>query len=675
MDELRDHLVLHAEQLAEEFVDADTGAPPDSLGPLGLVNILVGANSAGKSRLLRALAARSRHVLATQEDANRITSLIALLDRYASSGLSARIKFKPGNNPDPVEIGPSAFAGAREGLLTLVRGEHIGKKARQEEHARALYLVENLGAAFATPRTRDVALIGRPTGFDVNEMKELVDIDELAKRLERPSPKRVLIPALRSAQTLWHGKDESIARLGDDVFATTFRHRYRPPLPVKVWTGAELYGALMRWQCAPKESREMKLAFERFLARTFFPGRHVELVPLLGEDLSKPFDSHVNFVLDDVEHALFDVGDGIGALTTLLFPLFNAEPDTWAFIEEPENHLHPAYQRTFLEALLSDPLRGRLRIFLTTHSNHLLDIAMERPEDISVLSLSQRQTKLSIRHSQGRDVRVLDTLGVRNSSVYLANCSIWVEGPTDVTYLRAFLEIAMIERYGATDAQDEEDAGRDASDDDGRRHPFQEDLHFAFLEYGGSLLANYDFGDDVADDELNAAAIANRMCIIADLDEGKDKKHERWRTRAEASHGALRYLTTTGREIENELSPQLVTMIVRGRLDGAELPAGFELAACGPTEYLATFLVGAFGSHPAAERVARWKKRDGGTFVAQAKRDFAQQAAKLLSTGSDAERSALLGDQARTLAMAVLDFVESHNKGVFATKDGTPPRG
>ena len=65
------------------------------------------------------------------------------------------------------------------------------------------------------------------------------------------------------------------------------------------------------------------------------------------------------------------------------------------------------------------------------------------------------------------NVKILDLLGVRNSSVFLSNCVIWTEGVTDRMLLRKLLELF-------TDFS------------------YLEDRHYSFAEYGGSNLENFD---------------------------------------------------------------------------------------------------------------------------------------------------------------------------------------
>lgn len=639
MDE-ENYLALWAEPLDGEYRQ-ETGAIPTTFGPLSRVNIIVGANNAGKSRLMRALASRKRHVLLTADEVTRFERVLAILERLAQSGTSTKLVFSPegSNNPNRTDIHPSTFSIARDAIVACLRDGLVHGDAAGQLHR--LELLAELYREGGTKQNVKFDQVQAPN-LAADDMRACLELKSFVEGLEIVVPPRVLIPAQRSAHTLWKAGP---ARIRDDIFAFTFRHRYEGfSKDVPIWTGYELYDHLLRMQCAKREERSKKRAFERFLSRAIFAGRDVELIAQLGSG-DAPLDAHVNFVLDQTEYPFFDVGDGVGAIALLLYPLFNATDGTWAFVEEPENHLHPAFQRIFVEALVRDAeLRKReLCVFLTTHSNHLLDVAMEFPDDVAVFSLSKHEQTFQIRRSQTRDIRLLETLGVRNGSVYLANCSIWVEGPTDVIYVRAFLEAVMNERYQ-------------------HKRLFQEDLHYAFLEYGGGLLAAYDFGDEASAEKVNAAVTANRVCIIADRDSGKDeRKHQPWEECAARSKGALLYVTTIGREIENDLSPALIKRLVAGRLRLPAPPEGFDPTSCGQDQYLGRFMSEALAAHPKSATVKGWEAKSG-TLKTHVKQAFAEATAIALR-----EDPTLLGERARELATRILEFIERHNQGAAAS--------
>src|SRR5581483_5520307 len=68
---------------------------------------------------------------------------------------------------------------------------------------------------------------------------------------------------------------------------------------------------------------------------------------------------------------------------------------------------------------------------------------------------------------------VLTELGVHNSSVLLTNATIWVEGITDRLFIRHFLGILQKELPAS--------------------QRVREDVHFSFVEYGGSAIDHWSF--------------------------------------------------------------------------------------------------------------------------------------------------------------------------------------
>src|SRR5205807_682440 len=126
----------------------------------------------------------------------------------------------------------------------------------------------------------------------------------------------------------------------------------------------------------------------------------------------------------------------------LTFPLFmNEGKNLLFFCEEPELCMHPGMQRAFLKLITSDKFANH-QYFLTTHSNHFLDLTQDFDnvsiytvqKQIAVTDKKEKDATFHIQNVSNEDRRCLEFLGVRNSSVFLSNCTIWVEGITDRRY-------------------------------------------------------------------------------------------------------------------------------------------------------------------------------------------------------------------------------------------------
>jgi len=213
---------------------------------------------------------------------------------------------------------------------------------------------------------------------------------------------------------------------------------------------------------------------------------------------------------EDEDRAIYDLGDGIANIIILTFLLFKyADTNTVFFIEEPESSLHPGMERIFLEMITRQKHKENYpdiehQIFLTTHSNHLLGawLDQELAEDINIYKFSNKENEKEI-ESITQNKEILDILWVRNSSVFLANCVIWVEGITDRMYIRRFLEIYQKEQT----------------------RKFIEDIHYTFAEYSWANLSHFSFSEEGElnkSDKVRVEALSKRNFLVSDHDGNKN---------------------------------------------------------------------------------------------------------------------------------------------------------
>ena len=142
---------------------------------------------------------------------------------------------------------------------------------------------------------------------------------------------------------------------------------------------------------------------------------------------------------------------------------------------------------------------------------NFLDMTLDF-SDISVYlfrkNVEEADPKFSIRLVSSRDQNLLQDLGVRNSSVFLTNATIWVEGITDRLYLRAYMKKYIAERLKKQSVQEGDSIAK-----------LREDLHYSFVEYQGSNLTHWSFDPD--DDELKrikASYLCGNSFLVADGD-------------------------------------------------------------------------------------------------------------------------------------------------------------
>lgn len=396
----------------------------------------------------------------------------------------------------------------------------------------------------------------------INELKLLIDSINCFKSASKleiiTPPEKYYVPILRTAHSLYDNTGNApLKKIPNNVFEGTVISNYEfgfpPPENIRIFTGLDLYNYFRRARNSERKTRENLQEFEDFLSNHFFKGKKIDIVALEKDTQDK---EHIKVYIDETnEQDIHNLGDGIQSLIILLFPVFSAKEGTWIFIEEPEINLHPGYQRIFLDIILNNEVirKKKLKVFFTTHSNHLLDISLTAHKGISIFTfenfVQDKILNFRIKNVKSADLDILNKLEVNNSSVFIANCSIWVEGITDRKYIKVFLK-AFHEKFP-------------------EKKMYQEDVNYSFFEYAGSNIAHYLFykeqeiDDDFikSDEKILAQFLSNRILLIADKDKGKNIKHSILGTQSEKSIN-FQYRVLTVREIENLLKDEFLITIL-----------------------------------------------------------------------------------------------------------------
>jgi len=321
---------------------------------------------------------------------------------------------------------------------------------------------------------------------------------------------------------------------------------------IEIFTGLHLYKKILNARNSDKENRKRFEKFEKFISTNFFNGKTVDIVAeynfdsnLKGENSSNNIIVHID---GETDRKLYELGDGIQALIVLMFPIFMAEDETIIFIDEPEINLHPGMQRLSLDQISNNPVlkEKKLKYFISTHSNHFLDLTLNK-DHVSIYSFSERkkeraeQKQFEIKNVNQGDNSILKEIGVNNSSVFLANCSIWVEGVSDRNYIKAFLNSYI-------------------KDKSNNAKLLKEDIDFAFFEYAGSNIEHYMFEKISIEEQteiqnsINALALNNKIFLVADSDNasGESLKAQRL-TKLDENKNIETKILKEIREIENIL--------------------------------------------------------------------------------------------------------------------------
>lgn len=543
------------------------------LGGLGRVNVFVGANNSGKSRLMRLLAAQQRHRGAVPAEPGVKSALSGTwairkkIDELRSQTESNRLSQSVLNGPR----GGQRNVSATDVLVDFWSLERLEREAGQDQEARHTEL-EKLGEDLAD-------------GAELQRWGSLKDqFATLAAASKRDrllgSWHRVYVPVLRGLRPVAGGAasfamdDRYKDRTVYDYFPVfsgqveKWDFKRRPPLgegqkAPDIFTGLGFYDELRKKLLGTHEDREDVRRYEQFLSKDIFDVE-VTLTPRHDDD-------QVHIKLGDADDLpVSQLGDGLQQALILTWPLF-AHERAMIFVEEPELFLHPGLLRRVMQFWLSD--QHDHLIFCTTHSNHLLELSWDH-EGLSVYSFEERprgedgRPSFRVEQRHAGDPHSLALLGVRTSSVFLVNATIWVEGLHDRGFLRAYLDY-----FRAAHADKAEWAPVLA---------LKEDRHYAFVEYGGANIAHLDVAaaPNPKDAPVTTRTLCARMFLVADRDgitdaeiAAADPKGKAARlARLRGALGERQFGLLPCREIENTVPPAVLVKVVEDYGDALEMP-------------------------------------------------------------------------------------------------------
>lgn len=232
------------------------------------------------------------------------------------------------------------------------------------------------------------------------------------------------------------------------------------------------------------------------------------------------------------------MGSGVKTILLVLILLIikpkienNSASDYVFALEELENNLHPSQQRRLYYYLYEFSQENDCKFFFTTHSNIVIDL-YTKLDNTQILHVIRKNYKTEIRTiSQHSDLNnILDDLDIKASDILQSNCIIWVEGPSDRTYINKWINLLdsnLVEGY-----------------------------HYSIMFYGGRLLSNLTLDYDNLSSELIPLLKLNRNCFVVMDRDGKtiSTKLNDTKTRIANEIGEGKVWITKGREIENYLT-------------------------------------------------------------------------------------------------------------------------
>lgn len=439
--------------------------------PVKKMNLFIGGNNSGKSRFIRQLFAEPSPTFKGAFKINHefralVPEIVTFLDqRRISDETGEMIRLFTEQNFIPIE-NYSVFASSYIKLISRVLDGDPPFNSSDRDFYSSLR-----------------RQIGNVSGFKDRLIKSV----ELVQKYLMPP--RIYIPILRGLRPV-SNNDSYYDRTFKDYFKGTSIKSDR------LKTGFDFYNYLVSSLLGQPEQRDAVRKYESLISEHFFEGQSVTLIPEHQKDTVSVK------IGGDPQFPIYQLGDGLQQVLIISFYSYMEECHSIFFIEELEHSLHPGLIKRLTNFLLNCTEH---QYFITTHSNHLLDIA-ESNDEVTVYRVQKNKKRSFFLSECSKDRDLLIELGVHPSSVYLANCSIWVEGITDRLYLREFMKKFI-----------------NSSDEEERKllNVFMENLHYTFIEYQGSNLVHWCFSDDTdgADNRgLNALRSSSSPLLIADGD-------------------------------------------------------------------------------------------------------------------------------------------------------------
>ena len=476
----------------QEYKNKKEDGESQELSNLKKVNVFVGPNNSGKSRFMRSLLTNN---LKYSRFDDHQTFIEAIRDIREKMKNYFHQKGIAGNH-------------------VMREIEDLEKQTENKNHQDFDLAIYNFFARVEELIRHKKAATNEITGSvsspEIGQMLEQVysnatqGIEEDAiEKLNPPQLKLVYVPILRGLRRLVNIKDsngeihEKHNSGVNDLYKTRALIDYfnkDESGRFEIFTGLTLYEDIKNMLLGSLEERNFIRDFELFLQNNFFKGKEITLIPNVSSDV-------LYVRIGEEEKPIYDLGDGIQTIIIGTFPIFKYQDERLLlFVEEPESNLHPSIQRKLLETYCDTEKFSNCQVFMTTHSNHFLDLTLDFSESVSVFSFQKTNDgDFSIEYTTPNK-KILDLLGVRNSSVFLSNCIIWVEGISDRLYIKKFLQLYINSLKE-------------------RSFTPEEDKHYSVIEYGGDNISHFNFTDDGGDEErINIQGIQKNNFLVMDND-------------------------------------------------------------------------------------------------------------------------------------------------------------
>ena len=372
-----------------EFSDA---GQENYLTNVSKVNLFVGANNSGKSRLLRSLIKDLKNGIAWDE-------LIPAEAQKVLDGFRIRIVEKANEmfvaKVDSFEIighgGRVVFSTAKEDTCFQIQRKTFDESI-EHTTAQIKQAIERLEGAIT-----DSYIKFTPIGIRAgsNDRQKLIKvtvslleecITELhAKFLSMPkNVSRFYIPSFRTLRSFSRN-----AKLREELVLEYEFNIAKDKPSINIETGEDFARYIKENKNSKAVNRNKVKQFEAFLGSNFFNNQTIEITTHHDNDKYV----HIK-VGDEAEQPIHNLGDGLQMIIIMTLPYFLHEQGL-VIIEEPELYVHPGLQRKLLDFFTNHPKTKNFQTFIATHSNHFIDSAINS-DKISVYIVKKQETKNGI---------------------------------------------------------------------------------------------------------------------------------------------------------------------------------------------------------------------------------------------------------------------------------------
>ncbi|WP_298738495.1 AAA family ATPase [uncultured Psychrobacter sp.] len=522
----------------EGYTDFNSGNGLNRNSPFELkrLNIIVGANNAGKSRFMREFIFKLKVNSVDFKYPQAYKDYISIINSFICNHSSKH----------QLEIPDNSLCSLEDILRQWQNTGSFLTDTRKAIEAHITYSTSSIKYD-----TLEYAIV---TGKLSHEVRKLIDdIDQLIEGLS--NIKNTLDSlSFKALKFYYIDSLRSLRKLNSQIISIDAESEHYPLLSRtltdysfekdEIISGEDFFGLLTDSLLGKPDERQRIQSYQEKLSHYFFNNEVITIIPHLRTD-------SIEIKIGEAEQfPISKLGDGLQQIIILTYKAFLTTEPSFFFIEEPEMHLHAGYVKQLMKFLLNETDHYYMA---TSHSNYLLDMINEDKRialyrvDKEQIDDEENKYETVIKRCDG-DRTILQTLGVSPSSVFLANCTIWIEGITDRLYFVQYLK-KYLEELKTTDEEKWQDYSR-----------FIDGYHYAFVEYQGSNLDHWDFSiespasvDSSQNKGLSALLITSNALVVADSDlQGKPRFNELKEQLGD------NMIITLGKETENTLPRELL---------------------------------------------------------------------------------------------------------------------